>query len=97
MPMQSFRKVSKVDSPDSTNLPDSHFFHLTPLIQGLPASAENGADGVVRDSDEGDRAEGDLHRHRHPAAQGGLQAGGERGLQVASSHCGTILPILLRA
>ena len=71
----------------------SLFIHLTPLIQGLPASAEDDADGVVRDSDEGDRAEGDLHRHRHPAAQGGVQAGGERGLQVASSHCGTILPI----
>ena len=48
----------------------------------MQASAKDGADGVLRDEDEGDRVEGDLHRHRHPAAEGGVQAGGERGLQV---------------
>ena len=57
-----------------------HLIHLS--FQGLQASAKDGADGVLRDEDEGDRAEGDLHRHRHPAAQGGVQAGGEGGLQV---------------
>ena len=66
-----------------------HLIHLSPKIhlvhlifQGVQASAKDGADGVLRDEDEGDRAEGDLHRHRHPAAQGGVQAGGEGGLQV---------------
>ena len=52
----------------------------------MQASAKDGADGVLRDEDEGDRAEGDLHRHRHPAAEGGVQAGGERGLQVKINY-----------
>ena len=79
MSMQSFRKVCK----------PMHLIHLSPKIhlvhlifQGVQASAKDGADGVLRDEDEGDRAEGNLHRHRHPAAQGGVQAGGEGGLQV---------------
>ena len=66
--------------------PKIHLIHLIYLLhlicQGLQASAQDGADGVLRDEDEGDRAEGNLHRHRHPAAQGGVQAGGEGGLQV---------------